>query len=502
MRSWVRRAGASLRTATPYGIVALLAASATAPIAGVAMGTTAGLTAVLAQLGGVGSNYLAEALLATARRLRGTDPTEDQWREAIAEELLARLEAGDEQAEALRDEVAALLHAVGAVDVALREADEHGREALAAAFGALSEDVGRLSLLATDAAHVLATMQQQLAEQGRTQRQHTDLLRQSLVITAQLHQEVLGRRPERTSAARERPDPDAANPYPGLASFQAVDARYFHGRETLVAELLGRLAEQLVGGPPVVVIGVSGVGKSSLLRAGVLPAIANGGLAEDSASWPWLVMTPGATPLAELTSRTATLAAAGPTDADPAGDSAVTEQAAAGLAAADPAAFGALADPAAAGPVDVDPAAFGELAARAGGAGRLVIVVDQFEELFTQCPDPAERAAFVEALAAAAPALVLIAVRADFYPQCTELAAMVPMLAAGPILVGPLGTDELRRAVREPAADAGLQLEPGLEELLLTDLGALSSPAGYEPGALPLLAHACAQPGPIGKAPP
>ena len=538
IRAWVRaagrRAGEGLWSATPYGIVALLAASAVAPIAGVALGATGEFAAALGQLGGVGSNYLSDSLYATARRMRGSEPTIDEWRDAVAGELLARLESGDERAIALRDELGALLHAVDAVDVALRAADERTQQALAMAFGALGEDVGLLHHLASDAARVLAALQQQLAEQGRVQSVHTDLLRQSLVVTAQLRQDLLRRLPSTPGPAHPADDEPAgqvgaagrsAAPYPGLASFQATDARYFHGRETLVAELLGRLSEQLVGGPPLVVVGVSGVGKSSLLRAGVLPAIATGGLGPGSGDWPWLIMTPGAAPLAELTGRTAALAGA-----DPAASLAAVRDA--------PAAFGDLAARASAGsaavgesPAGADPAAslaavrdapaaFGDLAAETGagpasvgespagsdpepsvseyagrGGGRLVIVVDQFEELFTQCADPAERTAFVEALAAAAPALVLIAVRADFYPQCTELAPMVPMLGAGQVVVGPLRTDELRRAVHEPAHDAGLVLQPGLEELLLADLGARSGPADesrpvYEPGALPLLAHA------------
>ena len=155
-----------------------------------------------------------------------------------------------------------------------------------------------------------------------------------------------------------------------MASFDALDARFFRGRETLVAELLGRLTEQVVGGPPLVVVGVSGAGKSSLLRAGVLPAVALDGLGEGSGAWPWLVMTPGAAPLAELTGRTATLA----------GD--------------DPAAVLAA--------VRAEPSTFGG-ACRAGRrGGRLIVVVDQFEELFTQCTDPAERSAFAAALAAPA----------------------------------------------------------------------------------------------------
>jgi WD40 repeat protein len=460
VRAWVRdaakRAGSGLRTATPYGIVAFLAASAVAPIAAAALGAPAEFGAALNQLGGMGSNYMSDALMDAARRMRD-DPSSGEWRDAVAAELLSRLDAGDERAAALRDELAALLHAVDAVGIALREADERDQEMFALAFGALGEDVGRLGILATDAAEALAAMQQQLAGQGHALAVHTDMLRQSLVLTVQLQQEVKRRLPA-PGADTDTPEPipydgSGPSPYPGLASFQATDARNFHGREALVGELLGRLSEQLVGGPPLVVVGVSGVGKSSLLHAGVLPAITNDGLGTGSGAWPWLLMTPGATPLAELTGRAATLAGA---------------------------------DPAA---VPQNPTGFGDLAARAGGDGRLVIVVDQFEELFTQCPDPAERAAFAEALAAAAPALVLVAVRADFYPQCTELPAMVPMLGAGQVVVGPLRTDELRRAVRDPAADTGLALEPGLEELLLTDLGALSGET-YEPGALPLLAHA------------
>jgi WD40 repeat protein len=204
---------------------------------------------------------------------------------------------------------------------------------------------------------------------------------------------------------------------------------------------------------------VSGAGKSSLLRAGVLPAVGLGALGEGSGGWPWLVMTPGATPLADLVHRTAALAHTDP--------------------------VAALTD------VRAAPRTFGDLAGRAGGDGRLVILVDQFEELFTQCADPAERTAFVAAIAAAAPALLVIAVRADFYPQCTELPDLVPMLGAGQVVCGPLSQAELRRAIHEPAAIAGLRLEAGLEDVLLSDLGMRDGPGGgYQPGALPLLAHA------------
>ena len=95
--------------------------------------------------------------------------------------------------------------------------------------------------------------------------------------------------------------------------------------------------------------------------------------------------------------------------------------------------------------------------AHAGPEGRLVIAVDQFEELFTACRDEAERAAFVDALVAAVRdprrrALVLIAVRADFYGRCASFPELWRMLGANHVPVGPMRRDELRRAIELPAA--------------------------------------------------
>lgn len=460
VRAWARSAGSGLRTASPYAILALLAASAAAPVAGAALGASGEMGAALGQLGGVGSNYLADSLAGTANRLRDTDPSAERWRDEVAADLRRNLEAGDERAAALRDEVAAVLHAVDAVDVALRAADVDLRKQLVDVFDALGQDVGRLHQLAEDALRVLDTMYQQLAAQSQAQHQQTEMLRQSLALIALLRQDVAGRRPpDADSPAQTGGDGDRPAPYPGMASFDAEQARWFRGRETLVADLLVRLNDQVLGGPPLVVVGVSGAGKSSLLRAGLLPAVGLNALGEGSGGWPWLVMTPGATPLADLVHRTAELAGTDPVAA------------LAGVRAA--------------------PRTFGDLAARAGRDGRLVILVDQFEELFTQCADPAERNAFVAAIAAAPPALLILAVRADFYPQCTEMPDLVPMLGAGQVVCGPLNQAELRRAVREPAAIAGLRLESGLEDVLLSDLGVHDGPGGgYQPGALPLLAHA------------
>lgn len=415
VRRWIRSAGTGLRRASPYGILAFLAASALAPVAGSALGAPGEFSAVLGQLGNMGGNYLADALASAAERLSGS--SEDDWRDAVSAELQARLEAGDA---GLREELAELLRAVGAVEVALREVDDDTRYQIATAF-----DV--LQVLAVDSRRVLDDIRRGLSEQVAEQRRDTGRVLGALAATTELIRS-LGRDGEPTppGGGTARPGPANAavvSPYPGLAAFDVADAAFFHGRGALVQALLGRLDEHLLGGPPLVVVGASGAGKSSVLRAGLLPKVAADGLGEGSGTWPWLIMTPGAAPLASLR---------------------------AALDVAEP-------------------------------ADRRIILVDQFEELFTQCADPAERTAFVSALTTVHGALLIIAVRADFYSQCTELPALASMLGWGQVVVGPLAGDELRSAIIAPARDAGLSVEPGLVEVLLRD---------YEVGALPLLAHA------------
>ena len=111
-----------------------------------------------------------------------------------------------------------------------------------------------------------------------------------------------------------------------------------------------------------------------------------------------------------------------------------------------------------------------------------LLLVDQFEELFTLCDDAERRRAFIDALLAF-PGPVVIGVRADLYGQLSTHPGLARAVAEEQILLGPMTDDELRRAVTEPARLAGLRLEPGLVDLALRDV------AG-EPGALPLLSHA------------
>ncbi|MEV0678870.1 protein kinase [Actinosynnema sp. NPDC050436] len=244
-------------------------------------------------------------------------------------------------------------------------------------------------------------------------------------------------------------------PYPGLSGFERSDADMFHGRDHVVSDLLVRLAEQVDGGEPVVVVGASGSGKSSVLRAGLLPALA--GEASD-AEWPQIVLSPGPDPVRGLAHAMAARSQVGPEEW--------------------------------ARVVRETPDRFGELCARSVGAttSRPVILVDQFEELFTYGTPESDRLAYATALTSAAPAVVVLAVRADLVDRCIELAPLRPALTA-PVLLGPMDATELRQAIVTPARDAGLEIEPGLPERLIADLG-VRGEIGYDPGALPRLAHA------------
>ena len=218
------------------------------------------------------------------------------------------------------------------------------------------------------------------------------------------------------------PEP-AVCPFLGLATFDADHAEYFFGRERLVAELVARL----VGSPLLAVVGPSGSGKSSAIRAGLLPALADGVL-PGSDRWSRALMRPGAHPLAALQ--------------------------------------WVLPEP-------------GE---------RAVLVVDQFEEVFTLCRDERERTEFLDALVALAEdrdrqVQVVVAMRADFYGRCATHGRLAQLVGANQVLVGPMQRDELRRAIVEPARRVGLTVEPALADALIADVE-------DEPGGLPLLSAA------------
>ncbi|MEU7894124.1 helix-turn-helix domain-containing protein [Nonomuraea sp. NPDC049152] len=267
-----------------------------------------------------------------------------------------------------------------------------------------------------------------------------------------------------------------ACPYRGLSAYEPHDARWFFGRERALRALVARLAEPRRG--PLVVVAPSGAGKSSLLRAGLVPAVQRGALpAAGSRGWPVVLITPGKAPVEALAAGFGTALG---------GD-------AAGLAAT----------------LMRDPGAF---AAQVGAAvkGRAVLIVDQLEEAFTLCADQAQRRAFLVGVHALASrplpgqadedtaSLVVLGLRADFYSHCLAHPELVEALHDGHVPLGPMTPDELAEVITGPARESGLTLEPGLIELLLRDMGAPPREPGpapqlgraHEPGALPLLSHA------------
>jgi WD40 repeat protein len=230
----------------------------------------------------------------------------------------------------------------------------------------------------------------------------------------------------REALARLRRSPgrrstDFPAPYRGLESFQPEHAEWFHGREQLTRELVELVLAQWPDGGPVVAVGPSGSGKSSLLRAGLVPAFT-------PPAWRTVLCTPGANPVRDLRER---LESIDPTE-------------------------------------------------------RLLIVVDQFEEIFTQCADPAERQQFITTLCHFDRGLVVLGMRADFYPQAARHGELVAALQNAQIVVGPMTADGLRASIVEPARKAMITFDDGLVELLLRDL----APAQDDAGALPLLSHA------------
>ena len=208
------------------------------------------------------------------------------------------------------------------------------------------------------------------------------------------------------------PPADVPCPYKGLLPFEPEDSELYFGREQLVEDLAARLRQSGF----LAVVGPSGSGKSSLVRAGVVPSLRRASGDELRAE----IFTPGSSPLARL----------------------------------------------------------------ASARGATLLVVDQFEEVFTLCRDEEGRRAFLDALvdAAARGIWVVLALRADFYGHCAAYPRLASELEHNQALVGPMSEEELRRAIERPAEGAGLVLEPGVVEGILRDVVG-------QPGALPLLSH-------------
>jgi hypothetical protein len=331
------------------------------------------LGALVGQVGSVGSGYLVEVVtkaLDRARQAGAGESSPAQLREAIEDELRA-LTSDDEGALGLRREMAALLRAVGGIDIAVSAAVQTGVEEVQQALFAAVTDLGaEFGWMLAQTRQTLIKVQDEQGRQGVEQRHQTDLARENLVKTNLVIQrlELLIGIPSREPTAEETTGPvDPASeepaagpcPYMGLRSFRAEDAQWFFGRERLTADLVARLVEA----PLLAVVGASGSGKSSLLGAGLLPA-AWAGTVPGASNWITVTLTPTSHPLEELASRVALLR---------------------GLAAG-----GMLAD------LRSDPRnlrlAVRQTLADAPAEARLLMIIDQLEEIFTLCSDNTETA--------------------------------------------------------------------------------------------------------------
>ncbi|MFC4590710.1 nSTAND1 domain-containing NTPase [Sphaerisporangium corydalis] len=476
LRARIAGAGGGLLRMSPYALLAALSASALAPLVPL---DAAGVGIIA----GVGTNVLSEVITRSIDALRkrnGRRPTEDELEAELAERLTLALTASTAESALLKEELAGVLGRLDTAGIALEAAvdtgDERLQRHLTEAFAELGADFTGFGFLLAEVNDRAALIQEALHRQDIERRDDRERLR-GQSVQLRLIRDDLARRGDLTRRDGPRRGPSAPEmwtdgcPYRGLWPFQQEHATIFYGRERMTMALAGRLAERVPGVALLAVTGASGAGKSSLLRAGLLPAISRGLLPiPGSHEWPQMVLTPTRTPLDEIAVHLALLGGTEP--------AAIRKS----LQYAPHLAHLIFRQ---------------ALLAHQRDAGlppgsRLLVVVDQFEEVFTG--DPEQSRAFVNALLAAVRepeprVLVVLGVRGDYWGHCAAYPDLAEVLQDAQFMVGPMRESELRRAVTAPAVAAGLDIEPGLVDLLLGDLGAPSPTGAYEVGTLPLLSQ-------------
>ncbi len=268
--------------------------------------------------------------------------------------------------------------------------------------------------------------------------------------------------PSADGAARAEPgetptDTHLTNPYKGLRAFQEADSPDFFGRAALTEKLLARLVDAGEGARFLAIVGPSGSGKSSVARAGLIPALHRGALS-NSNRWFITDMMPGSRPLEELEAALLRVAV-GPL---PSLLSQLSEDRR-GLVRAVRHIL----------PSDQD--------------SELLLLIDQFEELFSLVSDPAVRNHFIDNLLSAVTdprsrIRIVLTLRADYFDRPLVYPRLAELMHSHTEIVLPLTSAELERAIVGPAERRGLDIETGLVTALVRESEA-------QPGTLPLLQY-------------
>lgn len=260
----------------------------------------------------------------------------------------------------------------------------------------------------------------------------------------------------------------STNPFPGLRPFEAQENHIFFGRDGQSDDLLQRLSRQRF----IAVVGTSGSGKSSLVRAGLLPSLHGGFMLKAGSNWRVAILRPGNNPIGRLAQALAR--------EDVLGISKIEEPIQLSI-------LEASLRRSALGLIDV------VQQARIGQQDNLLIVVDQFEELFrikahSGANNSDDAAAFVKLLLeatnqSALPIYVLITMRSDFLGDCAQFRDLPEAINDGQYLIPRMTRDQRREAINGPVAVGGAQIAPRLVNRLLNDVG-------DNPDQLPVLQHA------------
>jgi WD40 repeat protein len=473
VRGSVDRIHGALANAAYPTLTALICSSACTPIVAAALGSGATMMAAVGALGAVGGNAISDLVNTRLSQLRSDDATPDRadLEAALTELFTEVLQSDSPEMDEARNGVANLLRRTDSFEIVIREALQEGHRDLLAA---LQPEIEALAGANRETRSLLIDQRELLLNLCRDQGQSLEIqlatrdeVQEVLGVLVHMFQFLQGLAEVSTFDPGSGGARWAGTPYLGLQPFTAKDAPIFFGRTVALAELVTR-AKTCVAAGSMVVTGPSGVGKSSLLRAGLLPAVENGMLREDGDQGPWrsiLLEKPGEDPLRSLAVELAKHGGR---------DSGETYRS-----------------------LNAHPEEAGDRVEerRTGRDGerpeRMLLVVDQFEEVFTLAGDD-QRDAFLRALEAISEspnAFVALGIRSDYVDRCMSEPTLREVVQERLFRVGPMTREQMRQAAALPAAAAGIRIEERVLATLLDEIYGSGDAPRTPDAALPLLSQ-------------